>query len=149
MHTLDLNEHKEHDRENVRRNIDLQRLLSVITQMLGKDTKPTPLLKKGDKNKPLKQHMFTQKYHPDRWREGSTTIISKQIESYDKLRLDQLWVQSNKNQRLVRKFYGLVEVIHKIRKTSYRIQLLLWIQTNPVVHVSNLKCYYSDQENIK
>ena len=32
------------------------------------------------------------------------------------LTLDQLRVQSNKNQRRVRKYYGLVEVIHKIIK---------------------------------
>ena len=81
--------------------------------------------------------------------EASTTIISRKIKSSYKLRSDQLRVQSNKNQRLVQKYYGLVEVIYKIMKTSYRIQLLLWMRTNLVVHVSNLKRYYFDQEDIK
>ena len=34
-------------------------------------------------------------------------------------------------------------------KTSYRIQLLLWMRTNLVVHVSNLKRYYFDPKDIK
>ena len=81
--------------------------------------------------------------------EASTTIISRKIKSSYKLSSDKLRVQSNKNQKLVWKYYGLVKVIHKIMKTSYRIQLLLWMRTNLVVHVSNMKCYYSDQEDIK
>ena len=96
--------------------------------------------------------MFTQKYQMDEEKgqsEASTTTISRKIESLYKLTSYQLQVQSNKNQRLVQKYYGLVEVIHKIMKTSYRIQLLLWMRTNLVVHVSNLKRYYFDQEDIK
>ena len=96
--------------------------------------------------------MFTQKYQTDEEKgqsEASTTTISRKIESLYKLTSYQLRVQSNKNQRLVQKYYGLVEVIHKIMKKSYRIQLLLWMRTNFVVHVSNLKRYYSDQEDIK
>ena len=120
---------------------------------MSKDTKPTPLLKKGDKNKPLKQHMFTQKYHLDGWWEGSVESVNdnnfKKNREFIIVKVRSTSSSNHKNQRLVSKYYGLVEVIHKIMKTSYRIQFLLWMRTNPVVHVSNLKRYYSDQEDIK
>lgn len=66
-----------------------------------------------------------------------------------KLKSDQLWLQSSKNQWLMRKCYEPVEIIHKVGKTSYKIQLLPWMRTSQVVHVSNLKCYYPNQEDTK
>ena len=44
---------------------------------------------------------------------------------------------------------GPVEVIHKIGKASYRIHLLPWIRTNPVVHISNMKRYSFDIKGVK
>ena len=49
----------------------------------------------------------------------------------------------------MRKYYGPVEVIHKIGKVSYRIHLLPWMRTSPVVHVSNMKHYSSEVKDIK
>ena len=39
--------------------------LLVNIQGLGRNTKPTPLSKEGDRDKPLKQHMLPQKHHPN------------------------------------------------------------------------------------
>ena len=66
-----------------------------------------------------------------------------------KLRSDQLRDQNNKIRRLLRKYDGPVEVIHKIGKVSYRIHLLPWMRTSPVVHVSNMKHYSSEVKDIK
>ena len=49
----------------------------------------------------------------------------------------------------MRKYYELVEVIHKIRNASYRIHLLSWMRTSPVVHISNMKRYSSEVKDIK
>ena len=82
-----------------------------------------------------------RKRRPRQFLEGERVLI--------KLRSDQLRDQNNKSQRLVRKYYGSIEVIHKIGKTSYRIQLLRWMRTNLVVHVSNMKRYSPDLEDVK
>ena len=42
--------------------------------------------------------------------------ISGQRESFDQIEVGKLQGQNNKNQRLVRKYYGPVKVIHKVGK---------------------------------
>ena len=49
----------------------------------------------------------------------------------------------------MRKYYGQVEVIHKIEKALYRMHLLPWMRTSPVVHVSNMKRYSSEVKDMK
>ena len=51
---------------------------------------------------------------------------------------------------MVRKHYRQVEVINKVGKASYRIQLLQWMrELSPVVLVSNMKRYSPNQEDVK
>ena len=49
----------------------------------------------------------------------------------------------------MQKYYRPIEVILKVEKSSYRIQLLSWMLTSPIVLVSNLKRYNPDQEDVK
>ncbi|XP_038890146.1 uncharacterized protein LOC120079806 [Benincasa hispida] len=52
-----------------------------------------------------------------------------------------------RDQRLVRKYEGPVEVIEKVGKTSYRVQLPSWMKIHPVIHVSILKPYHPDRND--
>jgi len=61
-----------------------------------------------------------------------------------KLRPEQFRFRGQRDQRLVRKYEGPVEVIEKVGKTSYRVQLPSWMKIHPVIHVSNLKPYHAD-----
>ena len=81
------------------------------------------------------------KHQPRQSQNGERVLI--------KLRLDQLQFQDNKNQRRVQKYCQPVKVIQKARKASYRTQLLPWMQTILVLHVSNLKRYYLDQKDTR
>ena len=69
-----------------------------------------------------------------------------------KLRPEQIRFRSQKDQRLVQKYEGLIEVLKKIGATSYRVALPTWMKIYPVSHVSNLKPYHpnpnDDQRNV-
>ena len=58
-----------------------------------------------------------------------------------KLQPGQIRFRGRKDQRLVRKYEGPVEVLKKVGNTSYKVALPTWMKINPVIHVSNLKPY--------
>lgn len=64
-----------------------------------------------------------------------------------KLRLEQLRFLGKRDERLVRKYEGLVEVIQKVGKTLYWVQLPSWMKIHLVIHVSNLKPYHPDPDD--
>ncbi|XP_038885809.1 uncharacterized protein LOC120076104 [Benincasa hispida] len=64
-----------------------------------------------------------------------------------KLRPEKFRFRGQRDQRLVRKYEGPVEVIEKVGRTSYRVQLPSWMKIHPVIHVSILKPYHSDPED--
>ena len=64
-----------------------------------------------------------------------------------KLRPEQFWFRGQRDQRLVRKYEGPVEVIEKVGKASYRVQLPSWMKIHLVIHVSNLKPYHPDPDD--
>ena len=64
-----------------------------------------------------------------------------------KLRPEQFSFHGNRDQRLVGKYEGPIEVIEKVRRTSYRLQLPTWMKINLVIHVSNLKLYHLDDDD--
>ncbi|TYK22323.1 uncharacterized protein E5676_scaffold1428G00330 [Cucumis melo var. makuwa] len=66
-----------------------------------------------------------------------------------KLRLEQVRFRGRKDQRLVRKYEGPVEVLKKVGNTSYRVALPTWMKIYPVIHVSNLKSYHQDTEDLQ
>src|ERR1051325_4082626 len=80
-----------------------------------------------------------QKRRPLEFKAGDQVLI--------KLRPEQMRFRAKGDQRLVRRYEGPVEVIQKVGKTSYRVQLPSWMKIHPVIHVSNLKSYYPDQED--
>ena len=47
----------------------------------------------------------------------------------------------------MQKYEGPIEVIEKVGRTSYRLQLLTWMRIHPVIHVSNLKPYHPDNDD--
>ncbi|TYK25835.1 reverse transcriptase [Cucumis melo var. makuwa] len=57
--------------------------------------------------------------------------------------------RGRKDQRLVRKYEGPVEVLKKVGNTSYRVALPTWMKIYPVIHVSNLKPYHQDTEDLQ
>ncbi|KAA0060750.1 reverse transcriptase [Cucumis melo var. makuwa] len=57
--------------------------------------------------------------------------------------------RGRKNQRLVKKYEGPVEVLKKVGNTSYRVALPTWMKIYPVIHVSNLKPYHQDTEDLQ
>ena len=66
-----------------------------------------------------------------------------------KLRPEQIRFQGCKDQRLIRKYEGPVEVLKKVGNTSYRVALPTWMKIYPVIHVSNLKPYHQDTEDLQ
>ena len=64
-----------------------------------------------------------------------------------KLKAEQIQFRGHKNQLLVRKYKGPVEVLKKIGNTSYRVVLPGWMKIHLVVHVSNLKPYHQDLDD--
>ncbi|KAA0051359.1 reverse transcriptase [Cucumis melo var. makuwa] len=66
-----------------------------------------------------------------------------------KLRPEQVRFRGRKDQRLVKKYEGPVEVLKKVGNTSYRVALLTWMKIYPVIHVSNLKPYHQDTEDLQ
>ncbi|KAA0053470.1 reverse transcriptase [Cucumis melo var. makuwa] len=66
-----------------------------------------------------------------------------------KLRLEQVRFRGHKDERLVRKYKGPVEVLKKVGNTSYRVALPTWMKINPIIHVSNLKPYHQDTEDLQ
>ncbi|KAA0063945.1 reverse transcriptase [Cucumis melo var. makuwa] len=66
-----------------------------------------------------------------------------------KLRPEQVRFRGRKDQRLVRKYEGPVEVLKKVGNTSYRVALPTWMKIYPVIHVSNLKPYHQDTEDLQ
>ncbi|TYK31116.1 reverse transcriptase [Cucumis melo var. makuwa] len=82
-----------------------------------------------------------KKRRPLEFRAGDQVII--------KLRPEQVRFRGRKDQRLVRKYEGPVEVLKKVGNTSYRVALLTWMKIYPVIHVSNLKPYHQDTEDLQ
>ena len=80
-----------------------------------------------------------KKCRPLQFRAGDQVLI--------KLRPEQIRFRSRKNQRLVRKYEGPVEVLKKIGATSYRVALPAWMKIDPVIHVRNLKPYHPDPDD--
>ena len=66
-----------------------------------------------------------------------------------KLRPGQIRFRGRKDQRLVRKYEGPVEVLKKVGNTSYKVALPTWMKIHPVIHVSNLKPYYQDPDDMQ
>ncbi|TYK16926.1 reverse transcriptase [Cucumis melo var. makuwa] len=66
-----------------------------------------------------------------------------------KLRPKQIRFRGRKDQRLIRKYKGPVEVLKKVGNTSYRVALPTWMKIYPVIHVSNLKPYHQDIEDLQ
>ena len=64
-----------------------------------------------------------------------------------KLRLEQFRFHGNRDQRLVQRYEGPIEVIENVGRTSYRLQLPTWMRIHPVIHVSNLKPYHLDDDD--
>ncbi|KAA0067731.1 reverse transcriptase [Cucumis melo var. makuwa] len=54
-----------------------------------------------------------------------------------------------KDQRLIRKYEEPVEVLKKVGNASYRVALPTWMKIYPVIHVSNLKPYHQDTEDLQ
>lgn len=80
-----------------------------------------------------------KKRHPFEFRVGDQVLI--------KLRLEQIWFWSCKDQRLIRKYEGSVEVFKKIENALYRVVLPAWMKIHLVIHVNSLKPYYPDPDN--
>ncbi|KAL0554721.1 hypothetical protein IC582_008649 [Cucumis melo] len=81
-----------------------------------------------------------KKRRPLEFRTGDQVLI--------KLRPEQVRFRGRKDQLLVRKYEGPVEVLKKVGNTSYRVALPTWMKIYPVIHVSNLKPYYQDTEDL-
>ena len=64
-----------------------------------------------------------------------------------KLRPEHIRFRSRKDQRLVRKYEGPVEVLQKIGATSYIVALPTWMKIHPIIHVSNLKPYHPNPDD--
>jgi len=77
-----------------------------------------------------------KKRRPLEFRAGDQVLI--------KLRPEQVRFRSRKDQRLVRKYEGPVEVLKKVGNASYRVVLPTWMKIHPVIHVNNLKPYHPD-----
>ncbi|KAA0067362.1 reverse transcriptase [Cucumis melo var. makuwa] len=82
-----------------------------------------------------------KKRRPLEFRAGDQVLI--------KLRPEQVRLRGRKDQRLVRKYEGPVEVLKKVGNTSYRVALPTWMKIYPVIHVSNLKSYHQDTEDLQ
>ncbi|KAA0057211.1 reverse transcriptase [Cucumis melo var. makuwa] len=48
----------------------------------------------------------------------------------------QIWFRGRKDQRLIRKYKGPVEVLKKVGNTSYRVALPTWMKIYPIIHVT-------------
>ena len=85
-----------------------------------------------------------KKRRPFQFREGDQVLIN--------LRPEHIRFRSRKDQRLVQKYEGPIEVLKKIGATFYKVVLPTWMKIHPVIHVSNLKPYYhnpdDDQRNV-
>ena len=77
-----------------------------------------------------------KKRRPLQFRAGDQVLI--------KLRPEQIRFCSRKDQRLVRKYEGSVEVLKKIGATSYRAALPIWMKIHQIIHMSNFKPYHPD-----
>ncbi|KAA0057858.1 reverse transcriptase [Cucumis melo var. makuwa] len=82
-----------------------------------------------------------KKRRPLEFRAGDQVLI--------KLRPEQVRFRGRKDQRLVRKYEGPVQVLKKVGNTSYRVVLPTWMKIYPVIHVSNLKPYHQDTEDLQ
>ncbi|TYK01362.1 reverse transcriptase [Cucumis melo var. makuwa] len=82
-----------------------------------------------------------KKRWPLEFRAGDQVLI--------KLRPEQVKFRGPKDQRLVRKYEGPVEVLKKVGNTSYRVVLPTWMKIYPVIHVSNLKPYRQDTKDLQ
>ena len=59
----------------------------------------------------------------------------------------KLKFKGHKDQHLIRKYEGPVEVLKNIGNASYRVALPAWMKIHAVIHVSNLKPYHQDLNN--
>ncbi|KAA0044657.1 reverse transcriptase [Cucumis melo var. makuwa] len=82
-----------------------------------------------------------KKRQPLEFRAGDQVLI--------KLRPKQIRFRGRKDQRLIRKYKGPVEVLKKVGNTSYRVALPTLMKIYPIIHVSNLKPYHQDTENLQ
>lgn len=64
-----------------------------------------------------------------------------------KLRPEQIQFRNRKDQRLVRKYEGPMEVLKKVGNASYKVALPAWMKIHPIIHVSNLKPYQPELNN--
>ncbi|KAA0032967.1 reverse transcriptase [Cucumis melo var. makuwa] len=64
-----------------------------------------------------------------------------------KLKPMQIQFRGHKDQSLIRKYEGQVEVLKKIGNASYKVALPTWMKIHPVVHVSNLKPFHQDLDD--
>ena len=81
-----------------------------------------------------------KKHRPLEFRAGDRVLI--------KLRSEQIRLRERKDQRLVSKYKG-VEVPKRVGSTSYKVALLTWMKIHPLIHVSNLKLYHQDPDDMQ
>ena len=86
-----------------------------------------------------KKKWADKKRRPLQFRAGDQVLI--------KLRPKQIRFRSRKNQRLVRKYEGTVEVLKKIEATYYRVAVPTWMTIHPVILLSNLKPYHPNPDD--
>ncbi|XP_074266244.1 uncharacterized protein LOC141588715 [Silene latifolia] len=65
-----------------------------------------------------------------------------------KLNKEQMRFLRGRDKRLVRKYEGLVQVIKRIGEVAYKLDRLAWMKCHPVFHVSCLKFYHPDPEDL-
>lgn len=66
-----------------------------------------------------------------------------------KLWPEQIWFRECKDQHLVRKYEGHVEVLKRVENTSYRVVLPTWMKIHPVIHMSNLNPCHQDHDDMQ
>ena len=65
-----------------------------------------------------------------------------------KLMPEQFRSLKSKDNRFVRKYWGPVPVIAKVGKVAYKIAPSIGMKIHPVIHVSNLKPYHLNMEDL-
>ena len=65
-----------------------------------------------------------------------------------KLNLEQFQSLEFRYKRLVQKYGGSIPVIAIVEKVAYKITPPNWMKVHPVIHVSNLKPYHPNMEDL-